>query len=438
MFSLLASLWGRLTRRVRSRGLPAALASPWSPRWADPRRRAPTPNEALHELRGIAWACASLNAAVCASFPPRLYVTTRPGEPAPRLCTRALPPDDERRLRSASHLASRTRAAAAVAEVTEHPLLTLLEQVNPVHNSFDLWELTTLYQETFGCAYWLLDLDPLGLPRNVWPLPSQNVTPARVPESPNLVDAYVYRGAEGEQRFGPERVIAFRYPDPREPYSAGLAPLRACYEQVCLAGDFAAFKRSKFERHAVPDAIVSPDEALGEEERDRLEAQWNARFRRGAEGRVVVAEAPLRVQLLSHSLGDLAALADLRATREDIAACFHVPLAFLTTETNLANLQAAEHQHMAKAVRPRLRRRDEKLNEQLIPFFDPERRLFLASDDPVPADRVQAAKERELDLKYGVRTVNEVRGERGLPPVPWGDVPFAPPREDNARPADNR
>src|SRR5207302_268530 len=214
---------------------------------------------------------------------------------------------------------------------------TLLEQVNPAMNAFDLWELTTLYQETFGSAYWLLDLDALGVPRGAWPLPSQNVTPARPPASPDLVDAYVYRGAAG---------------DPRYP--------------------------------------------------------------------------PLRVWLLAHSHGDLAGLADLKATRDDVAACFHVPLAVPTTETNLANLQAAEHQHMAKAVRPRLRRRDEKLNEQLIPFFDPERRLFLASDDPVPADRVQAAKERELDLKYGVRTVNEVRGERGLPPVPWGDVPFAP------------
>jgi HK97 family phage portal protein len=427
MFSFLSALWGRLTRRLRSRGLPADLASPWTPRWADHRRREPTPNEALNELRGIAWACASLNAAVCASFPPRLYVTTRPGETPPQWRTRSLPPDDERRLRATPHLALRTRAAETVAEVTEHPLLTLLEQVNPTHNEFDLWELTTLYQETFGSSYWLLDLDIFGVPHTIWPLPSQNVRPARAPDSPNLVDVYVYKGAEGELRFPPERVIAFRYPDPRDPYTTGLAPLRACYEQVCMAGDFAAFKRHKFERHAVPDAIVSPDEALGEEERDRLETQWNSRFRRGAEGRVVVAETPLKVQLLSHSLGDLAALADLKATREDIAACFHVPLAFLTTETNLANLQAAEHQHMAKAIRPRLRRRDEKLNEQLIPFFDPQRRLFLASDDPVPADRVQAMKERELDLKYGVRTVNEVRGERGLPPVPWGDVPFAPP-----------
>jgi predicted alpha/beta hydrolase family esterase len=50
----------------------------------------------------------------------------------------------------------------------------------------------------------------------------------------------------------------------------------------------------------------------------------------------------LRVQLLNHSLGDLAALADLRATREEICNAFHVPPAFLSTDTNLANLQAAE------------------------------------------------------------------------------------------------
>src|SRR5262249_57791376 len=142
------------------------------------------------------------------------------------------------------------------------------------------------------------------------------------------------------------------------------------------------------------------------------ETQWNQRFRRGA-GRVVVSESALRVQLLAHSMGDLAALADHRATREDIAACLHVPVAFLTSETNLANLQAAEHQHLSKAIRPRLRRRDEKLNEQLVPLFDPERRLFLASDDPGPADRELALRERTLDLKYGVVTVNAVRNERG-------------------------
>jgi HK97 family phage portal protein len=266
----------------------------------------------------------------------------------------------------------------------------------------------------------------LGTPRQIWILPSQNVTPRRGPDSPNLVDYYLYRTGSREQRFRPEQVIHFRYPDPRDPYTGGLSPLRACYEQAALTSEFAAFKRAKFENHAVPDAIVSPDEVIGEEERDRLETQWNQRFRRGGAGKVVVAESALRVQLLAHSMGDLAALADMKATKEDVCNAFHVPISFLTSQTNLANLQAAEHQHMSKAVTPRLKRRDEKLNEQMVPLYDPTGRLFLASEDPVPVNRELTAKEQELNLKYGVTTINEVRGGQGLEPVPWGDAPWLP------------
>lgn len=116
----------------------------------------------------------------------------------------------------------------------------------------------------------------------------------------------------------------------------------------------------------------------------------------------------------------------MKATKEDIANAFHVPLSFLTSETNLANLQAAEHQHMAKAIYPRLKRRDEKLNEQLVPLFDPTGRLFLASEDPTPANLDRTMQQTELDLKFGVRTVNEIRNDRGDDPVPWGDVPWLP------------
>jgi hypothetical protein len=53
----------------------------------------------------------------------------------------------------------------------------------------------------------------------------------------------------------------------------------------------------------------------------------------------------------------------------------------------LANLQAAESQHMSKAINPRQQPSDERLNEQLIPVYDPTRRLFLASEDLSPAAR---------------------------------------------------
>jgi hypothetical protein len=125
-------------------------------------------------------------------------------------------------------------------------------------------------------------------------------------------------------------------------------------------------------------------------------------------------------------MGDVAALAEYGATKEEIYNAFHIPVAFLTKETNLANLQAAEHQHMARAIFPRLQRRDEKLNEQLVPLFDPSGRLFVASEDPVPYNQEVAWRQLEADLKYGVVSINKVRQDRGLPPVAWGDLPWLP------------
>ncbi|MHB1424902.1 MAG: phage portal protein [Gemmataceae bacterium] len=444
MRSLLAKTLLRLAQWVRPKGMPYVLAgSQWTGTgYVDSFRRTrnPTPNEILAELKNTAWTCASINAATCANYPPRLYVITEHNQPQAKCATKALSPRAEYRLRSLPHLHARAKSAARIEEVTDHPLLTLLQHANPQLNAFDLWELTTLYQEVHGSAYWYLDLDPvLGVPRAVWILPSQNISPRRAPDSKNLVDYYLYRNGRSEERFAPEQIIPFAYPDPRDPYTSGLSPLRACFEQAALTSDFAAFKKAKFDNHAIPDAIISPDEVMGEEERDRLESQWNNRFRRGGTGKVVVAESSLKVSLLNQSMGDLAALADMKATKEDIANAFHVPVAFFTTKTNLANLQASQSQHMSLAIGPRLKRRDQKLNAQLVPLYDPSGRLFLASEDPAPLNRDTLIQQQIADLKYGVVSINEIRGERGLPPVPWGDVPWLPlqwERTDMPRPCE--
>ena len=383
------------------------------------RHRAPSPGELLGELKNTAWTCATINAAVCAAHPPRLFVAPGPHHAAPKCATRALDPGPLRQLRQARP----QLGAAAVEEVVDHPLLTLFRQVNPVHNSFDLWELTQLYLEVHSCAYWLLDADPvLHVPAAIWILPAHLVTPKRHEGSRALVDHYEYRG-QSVQRFAPDRVIAFRCPDPRDPYGSGMGPLRACFEQVALTSEYAAMKRSIYDNTGLPSVVLTPDEAIGPDERDRLEKLWQQKFQRGGQGRALVAESALKVTLLSQSMGDLAALADMRATKEDIANAFHVPLPFLSGDTNLANLQAADHLHKSLAVLPRLRRRDEKLNEQLVPKFDPTGRLFFHTPDPTPANQQLQLAQEQADLRLGVRTVNEVRASRGLPPVPWGDRP---------------
>lgn len=428
MREFVAQTLHRLARWLsRKAAPPALLGGPWS--GADfvdsfRRQRPPSPHDLLAELKNTAFACATINAGMCAAYQPRLYVCTYADQPAPKCGTRPITLRHEKNLREKAGF--RAGRAERIEEVFDHPLLTLLQQVNPVHNQFDLWELTTLYQEVHGSAFWYLHFDALGAPDEIWILPSQNVTAIRRPDSPRIVDAYEYRGGGPAQLFAPEEIIHFRYPDPRDPYSAGLSPLRAAWENAALASDYLAFKKAKFENRAIPDAVLSPTEVIGEEERDRLEAQWHNKFQKGGAGRVVVADAGMNVQLLNASIGDLAALAEQGATKEDIANCFHCPIAFLTAQTNLANLQASERLHLSKAIVPRLRRRDEKLNEQLVPLFDPSGRLFLMSDAPDVANPDAELEQTTRDLKLGIVTINEVRGERGLAPVSWGDVPWLP------------
>src|ERR1043166_203023 len=84
-------------------------------------RRQPTVNDLLNELKNTAWTCASINASVCASLPPRLYVATSRSQGPPRCATRTLEPAMVRQLRATRP----SLVPQTIEEVVDHPLLTL-------------------------------------------------------------------------------------------------------------------------------------------------------------------------------------------------------------------------------------------------------------------------------------------------------------------------
>ena len=96
-----ANLFTRLTRLVvrppgnrspagRGKSAPPALiGGQWSgTSFIDSfkRERNPTANELMGELKNTAFTCATINAAVCAAFRPRLYVPTEPTLQAQARC----------------------------------------------------------------------------------------------------------------------------------------------------------------------------------------------------------------------------------------------------------------------------------------------------------------------------------------------------------------
>ncbi len=386
------------------------------------RTRAPSPAGLLRECRGAVYACAMLNATALAAVPLRLYVATAAGEPRAKCPARPLSAAKRAWLRRQGGVA----ADARIEEVTDHPLLTLLETVNDVHGRYDLFELTDLCQELLGVAYWRIERDALARPAKVWLLPAQYVTPVHDEDGARVV-GYDYAAGAARERLDPAEMIAFRFPDPRNPYSGGLSPARAVWESIDILRRHKAHVGAMLDNRARPDALVRPkgvDSQFGTAEVARFQQMFRRLFRRAGAGGVAVFPHPLEVTPLTIPPKDLEMLAQYKVSKTEIANAYGVPEAMLELSKSRAELEAALLQHARRAILPRCKRLEDRLNQSLCPRYD--KRLFLKFDNPVPEDDRQAAEVRRLNLDAGVTTVNEERAAMGLPPVAGGDRPLVP------------
>ena len=377
---------------------------------------APGADALIKSYRGTAYACANLCAQGVASAPLRLYVETREGQRAPRVRTAAI---GASRLKALSQRAAfaRKTARAAVAEVVDHPLLDLLERVNCELDGFSLIELTQLYMEVVGAAYWYLPRNAFGVVDAIWVLESQHVRSRRA--ASGRIEAWEYGFGPERRCFSADEILTFHMPSLRDPYAEGLSPLRAAWEAVSLQERERAHANAFLENNARPDVIVSARgeySGLGEDEAERLEDRFRRKFRRGRSGGVLVISDEVDVKPLTFAPRDVQNALFHQLTREDIANAFGVPVSLLQTrDVNRASAEAGHYQLARNAILPRCRRLEQRLSQRLCPLFDD--RLFLAFDSPVPRDREHELKARQAYLAAGVITVNEARSDIGLPPL---------------------
>jgi len=387
---------------------------------------APSDDGLVKAYRGTAFACANLCAQGVAATPLRLYVTTGRGQARPKCPTRPVSSKAFKMLSGRASVSQKLVRSDDVEEVTEHVLVDLLDTVNAELDGFTLLELTDLYMEVVGSAYWWLPRNPLGVPDNIWILPAQNVSPQY--KNGKLV-GYEYGAGRDKAQYGVDDILPFHMPNLVNPYHEGLAPLRAAYESVHLEEQGRAFYQNLMDNQARPDVIISPKGEdgmqLGDAEATRLERRFQRKHQRAnGQGSMVVSDA-IDIKVLTIPPKDAEAALMHGLTKEDIANAFGVPMSLLQTkDVNRANAEAGHYQLARNAILPRCRRLEQRLTQRFAMLFDP--RLFLAFDDPVPESRELALTERSASLANGLISINEGRQELGREPIPEGDVHLVP------------
>jgi len=315
--------------------------------------------------------------------------------------------------------------------VPSHPWLDLLRMVNPHMNRFELLELTDLYLELIGNAYWYLApqrlTNPMSgqrIPGELWVLMGQYVRV--VPGRERLVDGYLYTppGTIRPVAFGVDEIVHFKLPSPESLYYG-----KGCVEGGRFAVDSNEFQKKYeiglFKNMARLEGVLMTDKDLSDEQVRRLRTEWN-RLYQGADraGNIAILQRGMKYEAVAATPKDLDYLRGRIATREEICAVFGVPPSKLglVADVNRANAEANDLTYQSETILPRLRRIEEKLNERILPIYDPT--LEVAFDNPVPRDNEYALRKRDSDLDRGVITINEVRGDDGKDPVAWGDEPL--------------
>jgi HK97 family phage portal protein len=388
----------------------------------------PTPYELVNNFKGLIYVCASLNASTLAAVPLKLYVTTSKGQASPKCATKRISAKTAKNLVTKGWASNRVSKAMEIDEVTDYPILTLLEQVNVELDGYNLMEFTALYQEMTGVAYWWLEPDGMGGVSNIWILQSQDITIQR--DAAGNVVAYIYGPGKEKVVYPPEEILPFRYPNLRDPYYWGWGPAQAAWEEWMVICKENGFSQALYDNMAMPGIIISPKDGygnMGTAEKERLEGKFNRSFRRGNNGKTFVMDEAISVNTLTIPPKDLKSIELYDSMRRIVANVFGVPISKIErTEANRASAESGDASYMHDTILPRCTRMEQRLTQKFAARWDD--RLFFAYDNPVPADTQDKREERKVNLGSGYWTINEAREDEGVPSIddPAGDMRLVP------------
>jgi len=385
----------------------------------------------LKHYRHWVYRAATLNANSVAAVPLRLYVQTNRGQKTyPNLRrgidTRAVDKKQLAHLATKSHIDLRLRKAVMIEEVIEHPVLDIMKQANQVYDGFELLELFELFAELTGDGFMYAPPGALGAPQSLWVLPSQYVTivPGKADDD-KFVEGYLYgRFKDKEVALPAEDVIHIRFPNPHNVYY-GMSPMQAVIAAVTRKESMDAYEAALLKNNARPDFLLKYKGKVNTRKVKEIRERWLQLYGGSKSGLPAVLEGDMELEKLGFSPKEMAFLKGQQFSRDEILNAYGIPISKVTTEkVNLANADAGERQYQKDTIVPRLKRLEQKFNQDLTPKFD--ERLFVAFDNPVPEDKEFNLTKSESYLKNGVITINEQREKEGLEPVPWGKTAWLP------------
>lgn len=167
------------------------------------------------------------------------------------------------------------KKAGELVDVKAHPAMGILTQNTKFITGYALKELTSIYLDTVGEAFWAIQRNKAGAPMAAWPIPPHWVSFEPVPteKAGEYLYQYRIRHAGYNETLEADDVIHWCIPDPANPYGRGIGQAHALVDEVDIDEYSAQHLKTFFYNRARPDVIISSDN-LSPGQTKQLEDSW--------------------------------------------------------------------------------------------------------------------------------------------------------------------
>lgn len=304
-------------------------------------------------------------------------------------------------------------------EIAAHPFLDFWANPNPLHemSSAALWRLLEIYLKLKGEGYFIMERDEFGRPAELWPVPTHWVQMTPYQGFPY----YTVRLTNGQLMEVPvDDMFVMKDLDPYDPFKRGLGQSEALADEIETDEYAAKFQKRFFFNDATPNIIIGMPKST-EEQRKRFLAEWMQRFKGVFQSHgVATVNGDVTVNKIGESMKDMDMVNGRTFLRNAALEHYGVPreIMGITESSNRATSEAAQFIYAQNVLMPILRRREEAINHQLIPWFGDD--LVWHFDDIVPRNQ-EFDKAVGLDgWNAGLLTKDEAREKLGMPPCKVG------------------
>lgn len=308
-------------------------------------------------------------------------------------------------------------------EVAAHAFLDFWENPNPLHemSSAALWRLLEIYLKLKGEGYFIMERDNLGRPAELWPVPVHWVQMTPYQGFPY----YTVRLTNGQLMEVPvDDMFVMKDLDPYDPFKRGLGQSESLADEIETDEYAAKFQKRFFFNDATPNLIIGMPKST-DEQRKRFRMEWLERFKGVFQSHgVATVNGDVTVNKIGESMKDMDMVNGRIFLRNAALEHYGVPreIMGITESSNRATSEAAQFIYAQNVLMPNLKRREEAINHQLLPWFGDD--LIWRFDDIVPRNQ-EFDKAVGIDgWNNGLLTRDEAREKLGMPPCKVGGDVF--------------